>query len=224
MKKFGVKINTDTPYKKYSISPQAYKPTTFTIPIDFSSLALLISAAILVGEELSINLQIGDLPQGDKLFIDIVESMGVNVTIDNGVLTVKTPKTLTGGRFDLGNTPDLLPPLAILALKSKNPIEVFNVKHARYKETDRIKILSRELSKTGIKIKENEDGMIMKCSDKITGADFNSEDDHRLFMAFSIAGLFIGDCSVSNPESVKISYPDFISDINKVGGKIDFSA
>lgn len=221
MKKFGVNVNVEIPYKKYSISSQEYNPTKFTVPTDFSSLALLLSAAILVGENLSINIQTSDLPQGDKSFIDIIESMGVNVTINDGTVIVKSPEILTGGRFDLGNTPDLLPPLAILILKSKNPIEIFNVKHARYKETDRIKIISRELSKAGIKIKENEDGMILENSDKLISADFNSEDDHRLFMAFSIVSLFIGDCSVSNPESINVSYPDFISDIIKVGAKIN---
>ena len=223
MKKFGVKINILSPYRKYLIRSQAYSPTTFTVPSDLSSLALLLSAAVLVGEEFSIGVKMGDLPQGDESFIDILESMGAIISINDDTVTVKTPERLTGGRFDLGNTPDLLPPLAILALKSKNPIEIFNVKHARFKETDRIKILSRELSKTGIKVTERDDGMTLERPDKITGADFNSEGDHRLFMAFSIAGLFLGDCSVSNPESVKVSYPDFISDINKVGGKIDFS-
>ena len=50
--------------------------------------------------------------------------------------------------------------------------------------------------------------------------NLNSENDHRLFMAFCIAGMFVGKCTVSNPESVDISYPNFISDMNKVGGKI----
>lgn len=222
MKKFGIKIDILSPYKKYSIHPQTYTPTTFTVPSDLSSLALLLSAAILVGEELLIDIEIGDLPQGDKSFISILESMGVIVSINDSTVTVKSPEKLAGGKFDLGDTPDLLPPLAILALKSDRPIEIFNVKHARFKETDRIKILSRELSKTGIKVIEKDDGMILECPDKITGIDFNSEGDHRLFMAFSIAGLFLGNCSVSNSESVKVSYPNFISDMNKVGGKIDF--
>ena len=41
-----------------------------------------------------------------------------------------------------------------------------------------------------------------------------------MIMAFCIAGMYVGDCTVSNPESVSISYPNFISDMNKVGGKI----
>ena len=69
-------------------------------------------------------------------------------------------------------------------------------------------------------IQEKEDGMILEAPDKSQGAELNSENDHRLFMAFCIAGMFVGDCTVSNPESIAISYPNFISDMNKVGGKI----
>jgi len=220
MEKFGVKVNTITPYKKYQISPQEYSSTTLTIPTDFSSLSLLLSAAVLLGDNLTCEITLGDLPQGDEKIIEILEMLGVVVTLDESTITVKSPEKLKGGKFDLKNTPDLLPPLAILSLKTSQPIEIFNVKHARYKETDRIAILSRELKKLGVKVKEKEDGMILEAPDKFQGAELNSENDHRLFMAFCIAGMFVGDCTVSNPESIAISYPNFISDMNKVGGKI----
>src|SRR3990172_3017706 len=134
MEKFSAKVNTITPYKKYQIVPQDYKPTEVTIPTDFSSLALLLSAAVLLGDKVTCEMMKGDLPQGDE--------------------------------------------------------------------------------------KEKEDGLILEAPDTPKGAELNSENDHRLFMAFCIAGMFVGDCTVTNPESVAISYPNFISDMNKVGGKI----
>ncbi len=220
MEKFSIKVNTIIPYKKYQIPPQKYKPIDVTIPTDFSSLALLLSASVLLGDRVTCEIISSDLPQGDKKIIDILEDLGVVVTLNQNTITVKSPKLLEGGKFDLMDTPDLLPPLAILALKSSKPIELFNVKHARYKETDRIAILGRELQKLGVKVKENEDGLILESPDHPKGAELNSENDHRLFMAFCIAGMYVGDCIVTNPESVSISYPNFISDMNKVGGKI----
>ncbi|MDH5431845.1 MAG: 3-phosphoshikimate 1-carboxyvinyltransferase, partial [Nitrosopumilus sp.] len=207
MRKFGVTVQTLIPYKRYNISPQIYKECTFTIPIDFSSLALLLSANVLSGENITIKGSIGNLPQGDEIFLDILEQLGVQVTVEDEQIKIKTPEKLNGGKFDLSNSPDLLPPLAILALKSSNSIEIFNVKHARLKETDRIAIISRELVKIGIEIQEKEDGLILKASEKIRGADLNSEEDHRLFMAFCIAGMYVGNCTVTDPESVKVSYP-----------------
>ncbi len=220
MRKFGVVVQTLIPYKRYNISPQIYKETTFTVPIDFSSLALLLSATVLNGEGVTIKGNIGNLPHGDEVFIDILEQLGVSVTIDDEQIEIKSPEKLKGGKFDLSNSPDLLPPLSILALNSSAPIEIFNVKHARLKETDRIGIISRELVKLGIKVQEKEDGLILEASDKISGADLISEEDHRLFMAFCIAGMYVGNCTVTDPESVKVSYPNFVEEMNRMGAKI----
>ncbi len=220
MKKFGVDVKTEIPYKKYSINNQTYNSSSVTIPSDFSSLALLLSASVLIGDNLQIEATLSDLPQGDEYFIEILKKLGADVDIKGNIITVKSPEKLDGGKFDLSNTPDLLPPLSILALKTINPIEIFNVKHARYKETDRIAILARELQKLGIKVEEKEDGLILHSSDEINGANLNSENDHRLFMTFCIAGMYVGNCIVSDAESVNVSYPNFIDDVNAIGGKI----
>ena len=220
MEKFGVEVETIEKYKKYKIEHQTYKPTEFSVPSDFSNLALLLSATVLIGNDVSIKISMGDLPQGDELFIDILEKMGVIVTLQNNIISLKTPAKLDGGKFDLGNTPDLLPPLAILVLKSQNPIWIYNVAHARFKETDRIKIIAREIKKIGVRVEEKDDGIILYPPENITSAQLDSENDHRLFMAFCICGMYIGGCEVTNPESVEVSYPNFISDLSKIGGNI----
>jgi len=220
MRKFGVTVQTLIPYKKYNISPQIYKNTTFTVPIDFSSLALLLSFTVLNGNNVIIKGSMGNLPQGDEAFIDFLEQLGVSVNINDDEIKVKSPDTLKGGVFDLRNSPDLLPPLAILSLISSEPIEIVNVKHARLKETDRIAILSRELPKIGINVEEKEDGLILESSGNLKSAELNSENDHRLFMAFCIAGTYIGDCVVTDSKSVEVSYPSFIQEMNRLGAKI----
>ena len=221
MRKFGVSVQTLIPYKKYNITPQIYKNTTFNVPIDFSSLALLLSFTVLNGEDIVIKGSMGNLPQGDEAFIDFLEQLGVSVKIDNNEIKIKSPEKLRGGKFDLRNSPDLLPPLAILSLITSKPIEIVNVKHARLKETDRIAIIARELPKIGIIVEEKEDGLILKSSGNFTGAKLNSENDHRLFMAFCIAGTFIGNCVVTDSKSVEVSYPNFIEEMNRLGAKIE---
>lgn len=219
MKKFGVNVNTISTYKKYSIPKQDYKPTDFTVPPDFSSVAVLLSAAVLVGKDMTIATPVGDLPQGDKAMLSFLEKLGVGVSLSD-TIKVQSPSLLRGGKFDLSNTPDLLPPLAILALKTSKPIEIYNVKHARFKETDRIAILARELSKLGVNVTEREDGLVLDAPRVVRKAELDSADDHRLFMAFCIAGMFVGGCTVTNPESVDVSYPTFIEDMNRIGAKI----
>ena len=220
MKKFGVDVETKTPYKKYIIPEQNYKSTTLTIPSDFSSLALLLAAAVLLGEDLTIKASTGSMPQADEAIIDILETMGVVVTLNKNIIKIKSPKKLDGGKFDLSDSPDLVPAVAILALKSSKPIEIFNVEHVRYKETDRLSIIARELSKLGIKVEEKKDGLILGNSDNLNSTDLNSENDHRLFMAFCIAGMYVGNCTISDPESVEVSYPNFISEMKRLGCKI----
>ena len=221
MKKFGVKVKIEEKYKKYVVEHQIYKSTTFSIPSDFSNLALLLSANILLGDGLNIEISLDDMPQGDEAIVDILERLGVNVTLEDDIITTKSPISLNGGKFDLSDTPDLLPAIAILALKSEKPIEIFNVKHARYKETDRIAIISKELKKIGLDVEEKDDGMILRKSSELHPAELNSENDHRLFMAFSIVGMFVGECTVSDPDAVKVSYPEFISDLVNTGAKIN---
>ncbi len=219
MQKFGVTVNTISQYKKYQIPNQEYKPANFIVPSDFSSMALLLSAAVLVGKNMEVDASVGDLPQGDRQILTYLEKLGVKVNIADKI-TLVAPDLLNGGRFDLSNNPDLLPPLAILALKTSKPIEIYNVKHARFKETDRISILAKELAKVGVGVTEKEDGLILEAPKSLKSAELESSEDHRLFMAFSIVGMFIGNCIVTDPDSVDVSYPTFVEDMKKIGAKI----
>ncbi len=220
MKKFGVEVEVKIPYKKYIVKPQKYRAADFVVPSDFSSLALLLAASILVGKEFTIEITSDDLPQADKKFIEIIKKLGVEVNVENNFIKVNPIEKIGGGNFDLSDSPDLLPPLSILALKASQKIRIFNVKHARYKETDRIAILASELSKIGVNVKENEDGLELSPPEKIKGSELNSHHDHRLFMSFCIAAMYVGNCIVTDYESVSVSYPNFVSEMKKVGSDI----
>ena len=63
--------------------------------------------------------------------------------------------------------------------------------------------------------------MILESSGNLSGAKLDSENDHRLFMAFCIAGTHIGNCIVTDPKSVEVSYPNFIQEMNRLGAKIE---
>jgi len=168
---------------------------------------------------MAIDASLGDLPQGDREILSYLERLGVKINVGEKI-TIVSPKLLNGGKFDLSNNPDLLPPMAILALKTSKPIEIYNVKHARFKETDRIAILAKELAKIGVIVTEKEDGLILESPKALKSAELESADDHRLFMAFSIAGMFVGDCTVTDPDSVDVSYPTFVEDMRKIGANI----
>ena len=220
MRAFGVSVQTLIPYRRYNVPPQPYRRGTFRVPADFSSLALLLSAAVLTGGCLSVRGGTGNLPQGDEAFLDILDRLGADVEIGGGGISVRPPERIGGGSFDLSNSPDLLPALAVLALNASEPIEITNVGHARHKETDRIAVLRRELAKLGMPISERRDGLLLEPPSSLRGSELNPEHDHRLFMAFCIAGMFVGDCIVADPESASVSYPGFIEAMAGAGARI----
>ena len=76
------------------------------------------------------------------------------------------------------------------------------------------------INRLKIVVEEYEDGMKLTSNENLSSGELNSENDHRLFMAFSIAAMYIGDCTVTDPDSVQISYPNFISDMKNVGAQI----
>lgn len=220
MEAFGARVETPEPYGEYRIPRRPYRAADFAVPADSSSLALLLSAGVLAGDGVTIDAETGRMPQGDAGFVRMLERLGARTSTDGGAVYVPRTEGLSGGSFDLGDTPDLLPPLSILALKSSDPIEIRNVGHARLKETDRIGILCEELAKTGLDVSERDDGMVLGRSGGLTGADFDSHNDHRLFMAFCIAGMHIGGCTVSDPGSAAVSYPGFVRDMARMGGRM----
>jgi 3-phosphoshikimate 1-carboxyvinyltransferase len=225
MSKFGAKVENSKNYRNYNIRHNKYTPTTFTIPGDFSTAALLLSAGTLVGGEVTVTNLDFSLPQGDSKILEILKKIGAEIRINKNNGTVKTVGTedLDGGEFDLSDTPDLLPVVAILSLKSRNPVRIYGVSHTRYKETDRLRIIASELKKFGVKTRMYPDEIIIVSPKKLKNAHIDSHDDHRLFMSFVIASMMTEKSVVDGLQSVDVSYPSFVQDMKKIGAKFSQS-
>jgi 3-phosphoshikimate 1-carboxyvinyltransferase len=221
MTKFGARVRNSSDYRNYKIFYNRYSPTSFTIPGDFSTAALLLSAGTLAGGEVTVTNLDFSLPQGDSKILEILKKIGAVISINKKNGTVKTMGTgeLDGGEFDLSDTPDLLPVVAILSLKSINPVRIYGVSHTRYKETDRLKIIASEFRKFGVKTKILPDEITIVSPKKLRNAHINSHSDHRLFMSFVIASMMTEKSIVDGVESVDVSYPSFIQDMKKIGAK-----
>ena len=219
MKAFGGNVDVVKDHKEYFVATQDFKSTTFSVPQDFSSMALLLSMATLVGNDLRIKLRHDNLPQGDKAFIKMLQDMGVKMKISE-MIKVEAPEFLEGGRFNMGDTPDLVPPLAALAVKTKGTIDIFNAKHLRAKETDRIELIASEFRKVGLEVKTKNDGMAITNNGNLHGAKLDAKGDHRIFMALSILGMQIGGCEIEGADSVDVSYPGFIKELIAHNAKV----
>jgi 3-phosphoshikimate 1-carboxyvinyltransferase len=92
----------------------------------------------------------------------------------------------------------------------------------RYKETDRLKLITEELKKMGAGIEEKEDGLVIDGKTDLKAAKVYSHDDHRLAMALTIAALYAhGETIIENVECAKISYPAFFDDMLELGAEIN---
>jgi 3-phosphoshikimate 1-carboxyvinyltransferase len=220
---FGVKVRKKG-YSEFEVaSGQEYRAADFTVPADFSSASFVVAAVALVGGRVRIENLDFSLPQGDARIVEIVRRMGAKVSEDKGALLVESDgERLSGGRFDLGDTPDLLPVVSALALKCDAPVEIVGTAHARFKETDRIAIVSKEFSKLGVSVKERGDGLkILPTRGRLEAALLDAHDDHRMFMAFSLASMLVpGGTPIVGAESLDVSYPTFLEDVEKLGAKV----
>lgn len=220
---FGVKVEGEG-YSRFRVpAGQEYSPAEFTVPADFSSASFIVAAVAVAGGKVRIDNLDASLPQGDSRIVDIVREMGAKVASERGALVVSSDgDRLSGGRFDLGDTPDLLPVVSALALKSDSPVEVVGTAHARFKETDRIAIVAKELSKLGVAVEEREDGLLISPTRRrLEPALMDAHDDHRMFMAFSLASMLIpGGTPILGAESLDVSYPTFLEDIKRLGAKV----
>jgi 3-phosphoshikimate 1-carboxyvinyltransferase len=222
MKAFGVTINYEPSVSEYYIQNKEYRSAVFDIPTDFSAAAMILSAGVLVGDEVTINGLNFGLPQGDSHIIDIIRKMGgkIKVEKEKGEVTVYGSCTLEGGEFNLVDTPDLLPVVAILALKASSPVKIDGIAHARFKETDRVANITSQLMKLGATIRERNDEMVINAPEVLKNATLEAFNDHRLFMAFTIASMLTEKSSVTSAESVDVSYPSFIQDMIKLRASI----
>jgi 3-phosphoshikimate 1-carboxyvinyltransferase len=220
---FGVKVGKRG-YSEFEVaSGQEYRAADFTVPADFSSASFIVAAVALVGGRVRIENLDFSLPQGDARIVEIVRRMGAKVSEDKGALLVESDgERLSGGRFDLGDTPDLLPVVSALALRCDAPVEIVGTAHARFKETDRIAIVSKEFSKLGVSVKERGDGLkILPTRGRLEAALLDAHDDHRMFMAFSLASMLVpGGAPIVGAESLDVSYPTFLEDVEKLGAKV----
>ncbi len=112
---------------------------------------------------------------------------------------------------------DEIPMLAVLMALAEGRSEVRGAKELRVKESDRIRAVVKNLRKMGAKIEELEDGFIVEGVEKLKGARIETYGDHRIAMAFTVAGLVAeGETIIDDISCVEVSYPSFFKDLESI--------
>ena len=196
-----------------------YPGFDYTVPGDFSSLAFPLVAAVITDSELTLShVDMNDV-QGDKKVIDLLISMGANLSVDGdrGVLTVHKGSRLKGMKIDVNDVIDAVPILAVVGCFAEGGITLFNGAIARNKECDRIRAITSELKKMGASIEEHPDGLTVHRS-TLKGARVKTYRDHRMAMALTVAALRAeGETKVMGTQCIAKTYPGFAEGLRKTG-------
>ena len=188
-----------------------------TVPGDISSAAFwATAAAALPGSDITVT-GVGLNPTRTAV-LSILERVGARIEISDftevggeprGSIRVRSGDKV---RLDLGanDVPDVideLPALAALATHG-GELRVTGAGELRHKESDRIAALATGLTGLGADIEELDDGFYVRGARPLTGGRADAAGDHRLAMAFAIAGLgATAPCEITDSGAVDVSYP-----------------
>ena len=211
-----------------SIEPEPFlEARDITVPGDISSAAYFIAAGLLTsGSEILLK-NVGINPTRDGM-LRICKAMGADITLlnvnDDGEptadLLVRT-STLHGTTIGGSVIPaliDEIPMLAVMAAFADGTTIIKDAAELKVKESDRIAVMVENLSRMGADITATDDGMIIHGGRPLHGAEIDSHLDHRIAMSFAVAGTIVdGPLSILGGDCVNISYPDFYSDLYKLG-------
>ena len=199
---------------------QQYRAFDRAIPADFSSATFFLGAGALDDNDIVLRgLDMTDT-QGDKAVVEYVREMGAEVTVAEDAIRVRS-KGLVGREFDLNDTPDALPMLAVLGCFARGTTRLVNVPQARIKETDRIAVMASELGKMGARVEELEDGIVVHES-SLRGSEVEGYGDHRVVMALAVAGCCIsGRTIIRGAEAAAVTYPEFADHMRSMGALIE---
>ena len=200
----------------------------FKVPGDISSAAFFIVASALLPNsrlevtELSVNptrtglldvLTQCQIPYG---VYDVSEELGEPV----GSLVVETAKSPQPFVIEDDLVPrliDEIPVLAVLATQCHGTSIIRNANELRVKESDRIELVADGLRRMGANVETFEDGMAITGPTTLTAAKIHAQGDHRIAMAFAVAGLIAtGTTEIEGADSIRTSFPKFEEELERL--------
>lgn len=206
--------------------------TEVIIPADFSSAAFFIVAATLVPDSDLILENVGVNPTRDAM-LKVMKLMGADITLENERLQSGEPvadvhvksSELNGIAIPedcVSIAIDEFPAILVAAACAKGETRLTGAAELRVKESDRIQSMLDGFMATGIKAEGTEDGMTIQGG-RFNGGEINSHGDHRIAMAFAVAGMIsAGNMVINDCDNVSTSFPGFVDLARRAGMDIDY--
>jgi len=207
MEQFGIEIRRED-YRRFTVAGgQHYRPGTYTVEPDCSQASYFWGAAAISGASIKVKAINRESGQGDLRLVQVLAEMGCKVDYEEDGITL-TGNALHGITVDMGDMPDMVPTLAVVAAYAQGQTVIRNVAHLHGKESDRLQAMSAELSKMGIDARSGDSDLVI-TGGRPQGAEIETYDDHRIAMSFAVAGLRAPGTLIRSPGCVAKSFPRF---------------
>jgi 3-phosphoshikimate 1-carboxyvinyltransferase len=210
--------------------PWSPPPFALAIPGDFSSAAFLWgAAAIAPGSAITVE-EVGLNPTRAG-FLSVLQKMGADIRSEArgdssgepvGDVTVTYAGRLHGTEISGSLTLlslDEIPLLAVLAAFAEGDTVSRDAAELRVKESDRLQSVANGLAALGVGVEMSDDGLMVHGGE-VRGGRINAKDDHRIAMAFAVAGLAAsGPVTIDSAEEVNKSFPEFFATMKQLGAE-----
>ncbi|WP_251360041.1 3-phosphoshikimate 1-carboxyvinyltransferase [Kangiella sp. TOML190] len=184
---------------------------------DVVSCSYFMAAALIAKTSIRIEAYDFDSPQGEAQFPTVLEKMGAKVERLDEELVISYQDDLHGIDVDMGNMPDAVPTLTVIAAFAQGETRISNIAHLAFKESNRIVDLCEQLKKLGVNCQYDKDSIRIYGGAKLTAADVSSCHDHRLAMSLALVGVQIPGIVIEDSQAVEKSFPQYWQYLEQIG-------
>ena len=209
MRRFGVEVSR-TGWRYFDVPAAAYRsPGRILVEGDASSASYFLAAGAIGGGPVRVEGVGRQSIQGDVRFTEVLEKMGVQVSLLEDAIEVQGGKKLKSVDMDLNHIPDAAMTVAVMALFAEGPSTLRNIASWRVKETDRLAAMATELRKLGAQVQEGPDYLKITPAAMKPGIKIDTYDDHRMAMSFSLVALAGVPVTINDPGCVAKTFPEY---------------
>ena len=207
MNRLGVKVSRDG--NLLEVKPkQNYTGIEASIPGDAVSASYFMGLVGIAGGRIRIQSFDHNSLQGESKFYSVLEQMGMRFEKTDDELIAISDGQLSGIEVDMGEMPDVVQTLAVMACFAKGITHIKNIAHLAYKESNRIKDTATELQKAGINVEYGEDFLLIEGGSP-QGTEIETYDDHRMAMSMALLGTKTAGIVIKDQDVVNKSFPNY---------------
>ena len=203
----GVTVEREEFHRFRVAGKQTYRAGSHMVESDASQAGYFWAAAAVCRTEIKVKGVTRASRQGDVRFAELLASMGCKLMSGPDGIAIRGGD-LRAAEADMGDMPDMVPTLAVVAAFAKGTTVIRNVSHLKAKESDRLTSVVNELVKMGIDAHCSDEELVV-TGGVPHGAEIDTYGDHRIAMSFAVAGLAAGGTVIRDESCVEKSFPNF---------------